>query len=48
MGFAIAQTAAQRGAEVTTHYSGPVTLPTPANVLKRIDARKCPRGCINK
>ncbi len=35
MGFAIAQAAAQRGAEVTL-IAGPVTLPTPACV-KRID-----------
>ncbi|MGP1665321.1 MAG: bifunctional phosphopantothenoylcysteine decarboxylase/phosphopantothenate--cysteine ligase CoaBC, partial [Rhodanobacter sp.] len=38
MGFAVAQAAAQAGAEVTL-VAGPVTLATPAGVARRIDVR---------
>lgn len=38
MGFAVAEAAAQAGAEVTL-VAGPVSLPTPAAVARRIDVR---------
>jgi phosphopantothenoylcysteine decarboxylase/phosphopantothenate--cysteine ligase len=38
MGFAVAEAAAQAGAEVTL-IAGPVALPTPAGVARRVDVR---------